>query len=173
MLTFLHDQDRNIRGTIDNSSVSAILISAAMRYTIADKYDVPDLKDAAWNLIELTFALIRAGAESFDSNWPCNSEVVVRNLSEGFFLATDLNVDNFRSDTEQGIVDFLEYITRAPSSIPEGFQILVGKELHRTIRNGKGPVGSKVPPGSGINPTQAVVVTLLKTLPNPPIGPSL
>ena len=40
-------------------------------------------------------------------------------------------------------------------------------------RNGKGPVGSKAPQGSGINPTQAVVVTLLKTLPNPPTGPSL
>jgi len=40
-------------------------------------------------------------------------------------------------------------------------------------RNGKGPVGSKVPLSSRINPTQAVVVTLLKTLPNPPIGPSL
>jgi hypothetical protein len=40
-------------------------------------------------------------------------------------------------------------------------------------RNGKGPVGSKLPPGSGINPTQAVVVTLLQTLQNPPTGPSL
>jgi hypothetical protein len=40
-------------------------------------------------------------------------------------------------------------------------------------RNGKGPIGSKSPPGSGINPTQAVVVTLLQTLQNPPTGPSL
>ena len=40
-------------------------------------------------------------------------------------------------------------------------------------QNGKGPVNSKVPKDSGINPTQAVVVTLLQTLPNPPTGPSL
>jgi hypothetical protein len=40
-------------------------------------------------------------------------------------------------------------------------------------QNGKGPVDSKAPKGSGINPTQAVVVTLLQTLPNPPTGPSL
>jgi hypothetical protein len=39
-------------------------------------------------------------------------------------------------------------------------------------RNGKGSVGSKVPKGSGINPTQAVVVNLLKSLPDPPIGPT-
>jgi hypothetical protein len=40
-------------------------------------------------------------------------------------------------------------------------------------QNGKGPLNSKVPKGSKINPTQAVVVNLLKTLPDPLIGPSL
>jgi hypothetical protein len=40
-------------------------------------------------------------------------------------------------------------------------------------QNGKGPIGSKVPKGSGINLTQAVVVNLLKTLLDPLIGPTL
>lgn len=46
ILTFLYNYDRNIRGIIDNLSILAILISAAIRYTIADKYDVAGLKDA-------------------------------------------------------------------------------------------------------------------------------
>ena len=46
---------------------------------------------------------------------------------------------------------------------------ILGVLYHRI---GKGPVGSKVPEGSGINPTQAVVVTLLQTLLRI-VGPSL
>jgi hypothetical protein len=39
-------------------------------------------------------------------------------------------------------------------------------------QNSKGLVGSKAPKGSQINPTQAVVINLLKSLPDPPIGPT-
>jgi hypothetical protein len=62
----LYDRSKNIRHTIDNSSIAAVLVSAAMRYVIADKYGVEGLKDASWDLIELALALIRVGAESFD-----------------------------------------------------------------------------------------------------------
>ena len=57
----------------------------------------------------------------------------MRNLCEGFFLVTDLSVDSFRADAEQGIVDFLEHLSHGPLAIPAVFQNLVGQELHRTI----------------------------------------
>lgn len=61
-------------------------MSAAMRYVIADKYDVDGLKNAAWDLIDLALALIRAGAESFEDDQPYRAEEVTRNSCEAFFL---------------------------------------------------------------------------------------
>jgi hypothetical protein len=72
----------------------------------------------------------------------------------------------------------LDIVTIPSKPISTGYKVWAIAQLGYILgilyhRNGKGPVGSKAPPSSGINPTQAVVVTLLKTLPNPPIGPSL
>ena len=38
LLTFVSHGNEEIRRTIDNSSISGVLVSAAMRYVIADKY---------------------------------------------------------------------------------------------------------------------------------------
>jgi hypothetical protein len=72
----------------------------------------------------------------------------------------------------------LDIVTIPSKPISTGYKVWAIAQLGYILgvlyhRNGKGPVGSKALPGSGINPTQAVVVTLLKTLPNPPTGPGL
>jgi len=133
LLTFLHDPNEPIRCTIDNSSVSGILISAAMRYAIADKYEVENLKTVVWSLIEKTLSIIRIAAESFEKESPYRVEEVMRHILEGFFLATDMQMDTFREDAEQGIVDFLEYISHNSHKIPVSLQKLVGKELHSIV----------------------------------------
>jgi hypothetical protein len=72
----------------------------------------------------------------------------------------------------------LDIVTIPSKPISTGYKVWAIAQLGYILgvlyhRNDKGPVGSKAPLGSGINPTQAVVITLLKTLPNPPIGPGL
>jgi hypothetical protein len=104
-----------------------------MRYVIADKYGVEGLKDAAWHLIELTLALIRVGAESFEDDQPYRAEEVTRNLCEGFFLGTPTLMDTFKADSEQGIVDLLDYVCDGWDMIPDTLQHCIGKELHRTM----------------------------------------
>lgn len=108
-------------------------MSAAMRYVIADKYGVEGLKDAAWDLIDLALALIRAGAESFEDDQPYRAEEVTRHLCEGFFLGTPTLTDTFKADSEQGIVDLLDYVSNGPDMIPPTLPHRIGEELHRTM----------------------------------------
>ena len=92
--------------------------------------------------------------------WIPGRDLAVNELIEGFFSRS--------SD-----------ITTIPSKpTPTGYKIWAIAQRGYILnvifhKNGKGPISSKVPKGSGINPTQAVVVNLLKTLPDPPIGPTL
>jgi hypothetical protein len=133
LLTFLYDRNKNIRHTIDNSSIAAVLVSAAIRYVIADKYEVEGLKDTSWDLIELALALIRAGTENFDHTQPFRAKKVTRHLCEGFFLGTPTLIDTFIADSEQGIVDLLDYVSNGPDIIPDSLPHRIGQELHRTL----------------------------------------
>ena len=133
LFTFLYHENKKIRHTIDNSSISGVLVSAAMRYVIADKYGVRDLKDASWDLVDLAFALIRAGAESCECSERNRAEEVTRTLREGFFLGTPTLVDTFKADSEQGVMDLLDYVSNGSDLIPDNLQHRIGQELHRTL----------------------------------------
>jgi hypothetical protein len=88
----------------------------------------------AWEtLIVKTFSIIRIGAESFERDSPYRVEEVMRSLLEGYFLPTDMKMDTFREDAEQGIVEFLEYICHGPSIVTGLFQNLVGQLLHQMV----------------------------------------
>lgn len=104
-----------------------------MRYVIADKYEVEGLKTASWDLIELALALIRAGAESFDHAQPFRAEEVTRHICEGFFLGTPTLMGTFKADSEQGIIDLLDYVSDGPDMIPDSLSHRIGQELHRTL----------------------------------------
>lgn len=70
-----------------------------------------------------------------------------------------------------------DIVTIPSKPIPTGYKVWAIAQLGYILniifhQNGKGPIGSKAPKGSGINPTQAVVVSLLQNLRKPPIGPS-
>lgn len=101
-----------------------------MRYVIADKYDVHELKEAAWHIIELGLAVIRAGAESFLDG---RAEQVTRTICEGFFLGTRTYTDTSIADSEQGIMDLLDHVSTGPDLIPDELQHHMGQELHRTL----------------------------------------
>jgi hypothetical protein len=68
-----------------------------------------------------------------------------------------------------------DIVTIPSKPIPTGYKVWAIAQLGYVLnviyhRNGKGPIGSKAPTGSGINPTQGVVVNLLLGLRKPPIG---
>lgn len=70
LVTFLYHGKDKIRRIIDNSSISGALVSATMRYMVADKYGVQGWQDASWDLMELALTRIRTGAEIFRYTGP-------------------------------------------------------------------------------------------------------
>jgi hypothetical protein len=71
----------------------------------------------------------------------------------------------------------LDIVTIPSKPIPTRYKVWAVAQLGYILnviyhQNRKGPIRSKVPKGSSINPTQAVVVSLLQSLRKPPIRPS-
>jgi hypothetical protein len=70
-----------------------------------------------------------------------------------------------------------DIVTIPSKPIPTGYKVWAVAQLGYILnviyyQNRKGPIGSKAPKGSGINPTQGVVVNLLQSLRKPPTRPS-
>jgi hypothetical protein len=95
-------------------------------------------------------------------------------VQELWIPGQDLAVDEIM---ERFTGQSLDIVTISSKPIPTGYKVWAVAQLGYILNviyhcNGKGPIGSKVPKGSGINPTQAVVVNLLLSLQKPPIGPT-
>jgi hypothetical protein len=81
-----------------------------------------------------TLWAICIGIESLEKGHPHWAEEVTRSLLEGHFLATDMTMETFKADTEQGVAEFLEYITQELELVPGNIQNFIGQMLYEIIK---------------------------------------